>query len=218
MTAHAILGIALLVLQASLLVPLIYGLHKRGSGKGFSLVGEAIWVVAGIGWLVYGYMIDSIVLMCSGTLAFLGSTIVSLMIYKSMSPREMRNTAVAVVVTTVSFVVFTLLMGEVGLALALSIFGVVQFLPQMIKSVRFLMTAQQSSDPLLGTFLRSVYTLTWAVYAGAWFLWGMRMQDVNYPLMVWGLSGFVAFGLQWLVAWRSRKIAKPGAESLQKST
>lgn len=89
----------------------------------------------------------------------------------------------------------------------------------MVKSVRFLLTAQQSSDPLLGTFLRSIYTLTWAVYAGAWFMWGMRMQDVNYPLMIWGLSGFVAFGLQWLVAWRSHsQIAKPDIETLQNGT
>lgn len=52
--------------------------------------------------------------------------------------------------------------------------------------------------PLVGTGLRAVYTLTWAVYAAAWGLWGIAFSDVDWPLAVWGACGFVAFGLQFI--------------------
>lgn len=42
------------------------------------------WIIAGLGWSIYGFLIDSITLIISGALATTGSLIVMLLIRKDL--------------------------------------------------------------------------------------------------------------------------------------
>ena len=84
-------------------------------------------------------------------------------------------------------------------------FGLLQFLPQLRVSLGSIVRRDAVGVPLMGTGLRSLYTLSWAVYAGAWGLWGLTVADVDWPLAVWGLCGFVSFGLQFVSGVVARK-------------
>ena len=86
----------------------------------------------------------------------------------------------------------------------LSVFGLVQFVPQMVTSVRAIAHRTGAGIPLVSTGLRAVYTATWAVYAAAWGLWGIAFNEVDWPLAVWGAAGFVAFGLQFVAGLRAQ--------------
>ena len=99
----------------------------------------------------------------------------------------------------------TMIFHAAGLSIFLSIFGLVQFIPQMITSLKSIKHKDGHGIPLIGTGLRSLYTLTWAIYAGAWFIWGMRFNEIDYPLAVWGATGFVAFSLQFIAGFIVQK-------------
>lgn len=191
-------GVLMLIFQAGLIVPLAVELYRSKNGKGVSLLGETLWVVAGLGWIAYGALSGSLVLVASGALAFLGSAIVIFFTRASKTPSEM-NLALAIsALVGVLFLVSTLLWGVTGISVALSVFGVVQFLPQAITSGRGIRDGGVSGVPLIGSLSRSAYTLSWAVYAGAWFLWGIAFSEIDYPLLTWGVAGFIVFGIQFL--------------------
>ena len=102
----------------------------------------------------------------------------------------------------------TVLFQSFGLATFLSLFGVIQFVPQMVTSMKSIAKQDAVGVPIISTLLRAVYTLTWAIYAAAWFWWGIGFQEIDFPLAVWGMTGFTAFSLQamsGIVSIRKRK-------------
>lgn len=191
------LGILLLLFQAVLILPLAIELLRTRSGKGVSLLGEMLWVIAGIGWITYGVLSNSVVLMISGSLAFLGSLIVSVLIWNKKPLREKKVSVISAFLTGIVFALSIVFGGLIGISLSLSIFGVVQFIPQAITSWNSLRNGGAEGVPLLGSISRSLYTLTWAFYAGAWFVWGISVEKIDFPLLTWGLAGCIVFGMQF---------------------
>ena len=205
MDARSMLGIVLLCVQAIIVIPLVIELRKTRSAEGISIMSEVAWIVAGMGWSLYGFMSGSSTLIVSGFLATLGSAIVYGLVRRGIENDVLHRTEVLGLVFMAVMVLSAVLFGVVGLGVFLSVFGVVQFLPQVRTSVRSIRIRDGVGVPLVGTGLRAVYTLTWAVYAAAWGLWGIAFADVDWPLAAWGACGFVAFGLQFVAGVVARK-------------
>lgn len=203
MDARAITGIALLVVQAVILLPLVIELRRTRSAEGISITSEMAWVIAGVGWSVYGGLTGSTILVISGALATAGSFTVLLLTGKDVDTAVWGKVTALGAVFAAAMALSAVLYGAVGLAVFLSVFGLVQFVPQIIISVKALHTRTGHGVPLVGTALRAVYTATWAVYAGAWWLWGMSFAEIDWPLAVWGATGFVAFLLQCVAGLRA---------------
>lgn len=192
-----ILGLFLLVMQGSMVAAMVAGLLRSDDRRGVSLAAETIWVSAGIGWLLYAIQTSNPVLMASGTLAAVGSAIVSLLVWRDHAGRRVAPVAWGVGVLAGGIV--SALVSTGALAVGLAAFGVVQFFPQMVLSVRVLASgATAARSPLAGVALRVVYTGLWAVFAAT----GER---VDLPLVAWGATGVVAFGLQVAAELRSRR-------------
>lgn len=209
MDAREITGIALLVVQALIILPLIIELRRTRSAEGISITSEMAWVIAGVGWSIYGALTGSTILIISGALATTGSLTVLLLTGRDVTTAVWRKVAVLGAIFAAAMALSTVLFGAVGLAVFLSIFGLVQFVPQIATSLRALRTRTGFGVPLVGTGLRAVYTATWAIYAGAWWLWGISFADIDWPLAVWGATGFVAFGLQCVAGLRAEKSPAP---------
>jgi uncharacterized protein with PQ loop repeat len=209
MDARELTGIALLVIQALIILPLIIELRRTRSAEGISITSEVAWVIAGVGWSIYGALTGSTILVISGALATAGSLAVLLLTGRDVTTDVWRKVAVLGAIFAVAMALSTVFFGAVGLAIFLSIFGLVQFVPQIVTSLRALRTRTGFGVPLIGTGLRAVYTATWAVYAGAWWLWGISFADIDWPLAVWGATGFVAFGLQCAAGLRAEKSPAP---------
>lgn len=204
MEPRVVLGIALLSVQAAIIVPLAVELRKTRSAEGISVFSETAWIVAGVGWSIYGYLTGSTTLIASGALATLGSLTVYSLIFNDVEKGERNRSFVLGGVFCVLMLTTTVTAGAAGLAVFLSIFGLVQFLPQLRTSITDIKAKTGVGVPLVGTALRALYTLTWAVYAAAWFLWGISFGDIDWPLAVWGACGFIAFGLQFIAGFVSR--------------
>lgn len=199
---RAVFGVALLVVQIVLAWPVIARIHRGRSGLGISLTGEAIWVVAGVGWVVYGAVSGSVALIASGSIAAVTSCLTVGALW-SLVPEQRKSALIVSAGTLLGFVAGVLLAGWAGLSVALSVFGVVQFIPQLRQSVlAFHRRAVTSGVSVAGASLRAVYAAGWAVYGGAWWLWGV---GVDWPLALWGAAGAVTFALQAVVAARSRR-------------
>lgn len=198
-----ILGISLLIVQTALVIPLVLKVVRARSADGMSLASEAIWVVAGIGWALYGHGTESVTLIASGTIAAVGSgTLVALM-WRYKTQTEKRSALGLLAATAVGLFAPHLASGVAGLSLALAAFGVVQFVPQFVDTLRGMRQGSDMSGvSVLGTSLRALYTFGWAFYAGAWFLWGIPVSQIDWPLVAWGLAGAAAFGLQACAAGR----------------
>lgn len=209
MDAREITGIALLVVQALIILPLIIELRRTRSAEGISITSEMAWVIAGVGWSIYGVLTGSTILIISGALATTGSLVVLGLVARDVSTAVWRKVAVLGAIFAAVMALSTVFFGAVGLAVFLSIFGLVQFVPQIATSLRSLRTRTGHGVPLIGTGLRAVYTATWAIYAGAWWLWGISFADIDWPLAVWGATGFVAFGLQCAAGLRAEKSPEP---------
>lgn len=203
MEPRDVLGTVLLVVQASIIVPLIVELGRTRSAKGVSLVSEVAWVVAGVGWSIYGAMTGSTTLVISGALATLGSVAVCWLVRGDVERREASRVLLFGAMFALAMVPAAVFAGAPGLSVFLSVFGLVQFLPQMLTSIRSIGSRDGYGVPLIGTGLRAAYTLTWAVYAAAWGLWGIAFDDIDWPLAVWGATGFVAFSLQFVAGLRA---------------
>lgn len=209
MDAREITGIALLVVQALIILPLVIELRRTRSAEGISITSEMAWVIAGVGWSVYGGLTGSTILIISGALATAGSLAVLLLIGRDVTTAVWRKVLILGAIFAAAMALSTVFFGAVGLAVFLSIFGLVQFVPQIATSLRALRTRTGHGVPLVGTGLRAVYTATWAIYAGAWWLWGISFADIDWPLAVWGATGFVAFGLQCVAGLRAEKSPAP---------
>lgn len=198
MEIRHILGIVLLCIQAIIIIPLALELRKTRSSDGISVISETAWIIAGIGWSLYGYLTGSTTLIISGALATLGSALVYGLIYNDVAAKDNKASLIFGVIFTAVMLCTTVIFGDVGLGVFLAVFGVVQFLPQLFTSTRSIINKDGHGVPLAGTALRAIYTLTWCIYAGAWFMWGIAFEDIDLPLAVWGACGFIAFGLQFI--------------------
>ncbi len=203
--ARAVLGILLLLVQGVLIVPILVRVRRAQSSAGVSMVGELLWVVAGAGWAGYGFVSGSATLVVSGAIATLGGAALVTLLWPYASSGARRGAVVAASGAAVVFAVAAA-RGTGALAAALAVFGVVQFLPQL---VRTLGTARRPGSgaavSILGAGLRAGYTAGWALYAGAWFWWGIPVERIDAPLLAWGLAGAVTFSFQAVVAARERR-------------
>lgn len=202
---RALFGVSLVVTQVALLVPLITRIRRARSSAGVSVQGEAIWVVAGAGWAAYGVATSSTILTVSGVAALIGSTAV-LVYIRSALPHS--RVWIAMLLTASALVAGGVLGGNLGLAIALSVVGCVQFLPQLAVSFRSLVRPHPAAGvSVIASSLRALYTLGWAFYAGATFLWGSAATSTDWPLAVWGVAGAVAYTLQTVATMRGRAFA-----------
>lgn len=208
MVAQQILGIILLIIQFSIIIPLVVELGKTRSSQGISLISEVAWVIAGLGWSIYGFLISNITLIISGALATTGSLIVILLIRKDLNSNVKRKSSLFGIFFFVSMIITIVLYNSPGLSIFLSAFGIIQFVPQVIVSFKSIFRKDAHGVPIVSTSLRALYTFTWAFYAAAWFVWGISFKEINWPLAVWGLSGFIAFSLQAIAGIMSKKAIK----------
>lgn len=208
MDTQQILGIILLIIQFSIIIPLIIELKKTRSSKGISSISEVSWIIAGLGWSIYGFLIDSITLIISGALATTGSLIVMLLIRKDLDNNIKRKSFLFGMFFLVFMIITIVLFNSSGLSIFLSAFGIIQFVPQIIVSFKSIFRKDAHGVPIISTSLRALYTFTWAFYAAAWFIWGISFQEINWPLAVWGLTGFIAFSIQSIAGVVSKKDIK----------
>lgn len=188
-----IVGLVLCTVQAILLVPLLRHAARYRAVDGVSVSGEAAWTVAGLGWVAYGLTWPAPILVVSGLLAAAGSGTYVLLLRRHCS-RFDASAAVAVgAVTAAGLVAGWVVGGVLGLAVALGLFGIVQFIPQAVVVVRGWGRPQEGVNAAAAG-LRAVYTGAWALYAGAWALLGLARAD--WPLIAWGVSGAVVFAAQ----------------------
>lgn len=201
---RALFGLVLIGVQVMLAVPIIAALLGSKERRGISLPGELIWAAAGIGWAVYGAMTGSITLVVSGSIAAVTSGTISMLVWPAAPAQRPRALALGGATATL-LAASTLLAGDHGLSASLAAIGVLQFGPQFAESWHALRSrALVAGVSVLGACLRSLYTFSWALYGGAWFLWGPGMSRIDWPLVGWGLAGAGTFALQALVAARSR--------------
>lgn len=199
-------GVLVLLIQISINIPVIVRLLRVKSGKGISLAGEVVWISGGVGWVIYGVATNSVTLMISGSLAVIGCAATSSLIFKYSRP-PVTFALIMGVITMASILVGYLFFGVVGLSIAMAVFGVLQFFPQLFETIGLMVRREDVSGVSIpGSAFRATYTGCWALYAGAWFLWGIKSSEIDYPLLAWGLAGVVVFGLQAIhasaVRWR----------------
>ena len=203
MDIRLITGTVLVIVQALIVLPLILELRKTTSAQGISIPSEVAWIIAGVGWSIYGALTQSTTLVISGALATTGSLLVCILVRSDVEPDTWKRIRIPAAVFTIAML-FCAVIDVTWLSVFLSIFGMVQFIPQITASVQGIRTRTAHGVPLTGTALRAVYTGTWAVYAGAWGLWGIAFDDIDWPLAIWGATGCVAFILQFMSGLRSR--------------
>lgn len=205
MEPRYILGIILLCIQMIIIIPLAIELRNTRSSDGISVISETAWIIAGAGWSLYGYLTGSITLIISGALATTGSLVVYALIFNDLKIKEKKKSLIFAIIFTIMMLLSTLIFKDLGLGIFLALFGIIQFIPQIITSIKSIINKDGQGVPLVGTALRSLYTLTWFIYAGAWFVWGISFKDIDIPLAVWGACGFLAFGLQLISGIVSRE-------------
>lgn len=204
--ARELLALALLFTQAVIAVPLIIRAARTRDADGASIAGEAIWVAGGLGWAVYGAGAGQPSVLASGVLAMLTSGTMAALLWRS-APEQHRTAVHLTALTVACLAIGFWAGGAAGLSIMLGMFSVVQFLPQLTRSVRYLrdgVPARGVSAP--GAYMRALYTGGWAVYAGAWFLWDVGIDGVLWPLLIWGCVGVATFALQGLSA-RTRSLS-----------
>ena len=128
MDTRAVLGIVLLIVQASIIIPLVIELKKTRSSSGVSIISETAWIIAGLGWSLYGYLTGSTTLIISGALATIGSAIVYSLVYKDVDAITKKRSLIVSIIFTIIMLLSTMIFHSAGLAVFLSLFGLVQFL------------------------------------------------------------------------------------------
>lgn len=202
------LGIVLLIVQAGLAIPMIIQLLRARDRSGISLTGEMIWIVAGAGWIAYGVATGAVAITISGALAMVTSSAITILIWRS-APGRHRTALTLSIVTAVFLSAGLVIAGLPGLSMTLAAFGLVQFVPQFVTSLSAVRSgASAEGVSVLGAAARAGYTLGWAFYAGAWFVWGQQMTRIDWPLVSWGIAGGVTFGLQAVAAARSHRLTR----------
>lgn len=198
MSPQILFGVCLTSIQALLLLPLLVHAYRTREHHGVSLSGEAAWTAGGLGWLSYGVLTDSPILVASGALAFLGSFLFLALTRRSASRMQQRSCTQIAVGISLALATSYLLCGTPGFSVALAVFGVLQFVPQAMVSQRL----HRAGLPGVGVsaraaVLRAVYCGSWAAYAALWAIFGVA--DYDLPLIAWGIAGGLTFSLQALV-------------------
>lgn len=202
-----VLGLALLGVQAALAVVVLREVRATRSAGGIAVLGELLWVIAGVGWAWYGVWTESVVLTLSGSLAAVCSTAVCVYVRRDVTRGEWQRYALFGAVSALVMVAAGAVFGVVGLSVFLAVFGLIQFLPQLrLSTTQLLRGDVVPGAPVQGPAFRSAYTGTWLIYAVAWGLAGTA--TIDWPIAVWGASGCVAFALQALVGLRSKSAAQ----------
>lgn len=204
MNFQTVFGLILCGIQAALLLPLLTHARRHRSALGVSLPGEAAWAAAGLGWMAYGLLAQTPVLILSGALATAGSAGLCLLLRRDDSvPLRTWNISVLTGVgLLLALGAATMLWGLAGLSVVLAVFGVVQFLPQAITII----TRWNKPNPgvsVKAAALRGIYTLSWAGYAAGWAVFSTA--DADWPLITWGVSGAVVFTVQAASTWHHRR-------------
>jgi uncharacterized protein with PQ loop repeat len=203
--SRELFGLVLLCVQVGINLPVIIKLIKAKTGEGLSISGEIIWIAGGIGWVIYGILTNSLTLIISGSLAAIACLIISGLLFKYSRPNMLLPMLLGGF-TLVSIIVSTWLMGVTGLSVVLSIFGVVQFMPQLLLTISNIRTKTiPFGVSTMGSAFRAVYTGGWAIYAGAWVLWSITVEQIDWPLLFWGIAGVITFGLQALYSFLMRQ-------------
>lgn len=162
-------------------------------------MGEMIWVPIGLGWLAYGLLTVSVPFIISGSLAALTSGAIALLIWGSHAVQRGRAVWTAVLVAAV--LVVSVVTGVTWLSLVLATLGVVQFIPQIVESLRLLNTKTSANGVSpIGAAARACYTLGWTAYGLGHVLWGADAGHVDLPLVTWGVAGAIAFATLALAA------------------
>lgn len=164
-----------------------------------SIVGEASWAAAGIGWIAYGILFHTPVLILSGALATIGSSGICFLLRKAPSARTWTLSALAASSLIIALIIGFLTWGANGVSTVLAVFGVVQFLPQAVNTIRRWNLRNPGVSQSAAT-LRGLYTLSWAGYAAGWAIFSIGRAD--WPLIAWGVTGAIVFFAQALSVWR----------------
>lgn len=195
-------GIALLVIQVVLALPLMRTVVRARSVTGFAVLSEAVWAVTGLGWAAYGGLTGSTVLFVSGSIAALTSGTLVTLAYRwgsRLAALELAGTGAVAMLVCVAF----WWGGPVALGGVLAAVGIVQFLPQVRVSLTALRQGIQTPGvSVIASGLRSVYALGWATF-GALRPVENLVGGLDWPLVVWGVSGAVAYAIQGLAARRT---------------
>jgi len=202
--ARTLFGFALLAIQAGLAAPLLLRLFRSRVRDGFSLMGETIWVALSLSWILYGLLAGSLLFTMSATLAALTSALVVALIWGTHASRR-RSATIAAVLTALVALAGLWAGGVDGLGVVIAAIGAVQFLPQIIESVRQL----RGRTPIPGVspvaaLARACYTLGWAIYGLGHLVWGADSGRIDWPLVTWGVAGAFAFVTLALAARVSR--------------
>ena len=139
MDARVITGTALVIVQAIILIPLVIELRRTRSAKGVSLTSEVAWIIAGVGWSLYGALTQNLTLVISGALATAGSTIVCVLVRRDVDRAEWKRLRVPAAAFTAAMIACGII-GVGWLSAFLSIFGMVQFVPQILASIQGIRT------------------------------------------------------------------------------
>ena len=115
MDARSILGMILLCVQAVIVIPLVIELRKTRSAEGISIMSEVAWIVAGMGWSLYGLMSGSPTLIVSGFLATLGSAVVYGLVRQDIENDVLQRTGVFGLGFVIVMGLSAMLFGVVGL-------------------------------------------------------------------------------------------------------
>ena len=199
-----VLGLGLLAMQCWLALVVLREVWHRRSAASIAVLGELAWIVAGAGWVIYGIWAESYIVAVSGAVGVLCCTVLCLLVRSDVTRSEWQRYAAVTTLFALSMAGSIVIGGVRGLSLFLAVFGFVQFIPQLrLSAGQLLRGVVVAGVPVRGAAFRAVYTGLWCVYAVAWGIWGTA--TIDWPLVVWGATGSVAFTLQATVGIRSRK-------------
>ena len=204
-----ILGCVLLIIQSVLAITLIRDLratarNNNGRIEGVAVLSELLWIVAGLGWFWYGLWSTSYIVALSGVVGVFSCAAVCICVGASVSVRGWSRSYAIACVFLLSMFGVTTIWSLTGLSVFLSVFGLVQFISQISYSVAQLYRGTVVQGVAMASaFFRSGYTALWVAYA----VICVTVYDkaLDWPLVVWGVTGTVAFFLQGCVGLSARR-------------
>lgn len=192
----ALLPVALLVLQATLNVPQLVKLFRRQHG-GVPLSGEALTLVAGVGWLVLSLSVGDHAMALSSLLTLVGFGPSTWLLVRAGLPWRSAAGLVALVVALTSGA--WLVDGVSGLSAALLALALVQYGAYLLAAVRC--DDWSGFSPAAGT-MRVLFGIGWGVHA---------LTIDNPTVLVWSVLTALTFSatLTRAMLWRRRAAAVP---------
>lgn len=193
-------AVLLLIIQTISAIILAKGVIKAKSGNGISLMNELVGVSGAILWVIYGIAKGSEAVAISGAIGAITYGLVAAFTWKYKKNSE-RGKGFLLSMMILGGMSLTLVYGIHAMSIALSIFCILQFLPQGIetyKNIKYRESVEGVS--VLGCSFRVAFFVSWLFYSGAWFMWGFPVSDIDWPVVAWGISGTIIFGSQLINA------------------